>query len=330
MAYDKLNRKDTAIKILKYANRIDPTDRSVYKAKDKILETNYERSSSSSTQSAKRRRPQRRNSVRNASTRSKTDDSNSISTLGDAMESVRTGIMMEKATAGQGENYFNEALPLLRRALAANKSPAQVNAAIGTCLVYTGGDQEEAKKHFKASLAINPGEFKAAKELARIYKTDQKIEDELSVLETCVQSSGETPEISALLASAYGRRDQNDDSKKAIQYAQKAIDYDASYGASIVEEVTNKEVRKQVGIMMVKAEAPALTAAVPQDVQNKVKGMLKGKNDDEKEAMAKKFLGNEKLMDKIKARLGGKDPSSFMDKVPDKYKHLVDKYKDQL
>lgn len=334
MAYDKLDRKRTAIKILKYANRIDPTDRSVYKAKDKIMDTNGQTSTSSSLTSRRTQRKRRTSSKRPSSSRSskssKTEDDSSVSTLGEAMESVRTGIMMDKATSGQGESYFKEALPILQKALAAKKSPAQVHRAIGTCLVYTGGDQEEAEKHFKASLAINPGEFKAARELAKLYKGDQKVEDELSVLEACLKSGGETPEMNALLASAYGRRDKKGDSKTAIQYARKAIDYDASYGASIVEEVTNEDVRKEVGIMMVKAEAPALAAAIPKGMEKKVKGMLKGKNDTQKEAMAKKFLGNKRLMDKLKKKFGGKIPSGYMNKVPDKYKHLVDKYKDQL
>jgi len=352
MAYNKLEQKHTAIKVLKFANRIDPTDNAVYKARDKVLGRTYgsyaystTRPSSdhtnnfkSSTQKTSIKRRNNRNKVRNSRNRkgkkqhTKNQQRNNVDTLGDAMESVQTGIMMENGSPGQGKPYFKEALPVLEKALSEGKSPAQVHSAIGTCLLYGNKDIEKAKSHFQKSLEINPGDDKSALELAKIYKRDGKIKDELTVLDKYMKAGGESPKMDALIASAYGRRNQSGDDKTALKYAQKAIDYDPSYGTSIVEEVTDDKVRKKIGIMIAKAEAANLADSIPSNLKDKVKNIAKSGTDSQKKDLISSLTGNKELMDKLKKKFGNRIPSKYKKmldsgEIPDKFKNIADKYK---
>ena len=282
-AYHKLGKKRHAMKVINYAQRLAPNSSAVRKTKQRI--------SGGSGGSNKK-----------------------ALSVSEALEALETGLMMEKATHGQGKPHFDEAMPAFKQALSKGRSLPFAHYGIGTCLLYTSSDTDGAEKHLKEALKLRPKDARINLQMAKLLKQKNDLEGEIQCLDACVQNGGSTPAILAALAGAYGRRNQPGDGELVIRHARDAINYDSSYGASIIEQVQDRKTQKELVKMVGKAEIAKLG--------DKEKRVAK--------QWASKLKNNPNMVNKLKDKFRGQDISKLKNRIPSKYRSMFEKNKHRL
>ncbi len=175
--------------------------------------------------------------------------------VSDALEMLETALLMEKATTGAGLDSFKEAAAAFRKAIKQKKDLSRAHYGLGTCLLYLNDNLAEAEKHLLLSHRMNVSDIECNWRLAQLYKRKKLPAKELEHLNKCLNSGSSTPQLHVALACAYGQRNQPKDHPKILGNAQKSIDFDPSYGHSIVNEVVDEGVKSKILEMIKKAEA---------------------------------------------------------------------------
>ena len=282
-AYDKLGKKKHALKVIKYAQRLAPRSSLVKKTKARIAGSSG-------------------------------GGSKKALSVSEALEALETGLMMEKATSGQGKPHFNEAMPAFEQALTKGRSVPFAHYGIGTCLLYTSSDLGKAENHLREALKLRPKDSRINLQMAKLLKQKNDLEGEIACLDACVQNGGSTPAILAALAGAYGRRNKPGDTELVLRHARDAINYDSSYGESIVMEVEDEKTKIELGKMIAKAEL--------------------SKMGDKEQKMARQFASklknNPAMVDKLKKKYGNKIPKDIANRIPAKYRSMFEKNKHRL
>lgn len=280
-AYDKLGKKKHALKVINYAQRLAPRSALVQKTKKRI----------SGGSGAKK-----------------------TLSVSEALEALETGLMMEKATTGQGKPHFKEAMPAFKQALDKGRSVPFAHYGIGTCLLYTSSDLDKAENHLRQALKLRPKDARINLQMAKLLKQKNDLEGEIECLDACVQNGGSTPAILAALAGAYGRRNKPGDNELVLRHARDAINYDSSYGGSIVDQVEDKNTKIELGKMIAKAELAKLG-----DKEQKMARQI-----------ASRLKNDPNMVNKLKQKYGNKIPKNISSRIPAKYRSMFEKNKHRL
>jgi len=288
-AYQKLGKPRYAAKILDFADKLAPGTSAVRKARARLGG-----GGGGSGGGAKK--------------------SGGLTSMSQALDSLSTALMMEKATPGQGDAYFRDAIPAFKKAIADGKNLARAHYGLGTCLLYTESDLTEAEKNLSKSIELYPSDADVNMQMAKICKRKGDTEREIQCLDTAVNNGRAEPEVLAQLAGAYGRRNQAGDRELVLRHARSAIGYDASYGASIIEEVQDESLKIELGKIMAKAELDNL-GDKEREVANKV---------------ADRLAKDPNLVNKLRDKYGDQIPDNIASKIPEKYRSLFEKNKDKI
>lgn len=127
---------------------------------------------------------------------------------------------LDRGVAFIKNSKFADAVPFLKKALAAEPKNPEAAFYLGVATEQTGGDKAEAEKLYKQALAFNPKLVDAAQNLAALY-LDQpaRPDDAIPVLEKALSHAPGDPRLLTNLGYAYSLKQDITKAQRAYEQA---------------------------------------------------------------------------------------------------------------
>jgi len=163
-----------------------------------------------------------------------------------ACESLASAIENERLANGSGASLFEEAAAVFRQGIKLNHKPAFCHYGLATCLLETGGDRAEAKRHLEQAKAADPSLPGALYRLGEMTLDDGDAIAAVPLLERAAAHSDSGPEVSAALVRAYAAAGQESNPTRIVDLVTKVASANSDLALGLGDSFRSADLRKKI------------------------------------------------------------------------------------
>lgn len=212
--YLRLGKKGKASKLVGYAEKIAPNNKTVLALRKKVG-VNFEKAYST------------------------------------ALEDLDTAMLNERVSPGSGVDLLKASMPVFEEAVEKKKDDPRAHFGLALCMKFVKSDDGATEKALLKCVELDNSHLDAWARLGELYGRTGKPNKEYDCYRRCVDGGKATGPIYASLARNLANRGvSGSDMDEMVKYVNGAVKDDPTYGDGIADLITNVSVKSRVAAIV--------------------------------------------------------------------------------
>ena len=175
-----------------------------------------------------------------------------------ALEDLDTALLNERVSPGSGVDLLKGAMPTFKKAVTQKGKDPRAHFGLALCQLYVKSDDSGAEKSLLKTTELDSGHFDAWTKLGELYERQGKVEKSFACYKKCVDGGKASGPIYAALAKSLAQQGVGRNNMgEIVKYVNGAVKDDPSYGDGIADMISDVTVSTRIAAIVREAHKNA-------------------------------------------------------------------------
>ena len=175
-----------------------------------------------------------------------------------ALEDLDTALLNERVSPGSGVDLLKGAMATFEKAVKTKPKDPRAHFGLALCQLYVKADDSSSEKELLKTVELDPNHFGAWTKLGELYGRTGKTEKSFSCYKKCVDGGKATGAIYAALAKNLAAQGvSRDNMGEIVKYVNGAVKDDPAYGDGIADLISDVTVSSRIAAIVSEAHKNA-------------------------------------------------------------------------
>ena len=179
-------------------------------------------------------------------------------TYATALEDLDTALLNERVSPGSGVDLLKGALPTFEKAVVKKKKDPRAHFGLALCQLFVKSDDSGAEKSLLKCTELDGNHYGAWTKLGELYERQGKVEKSFICFKKCVDGGKASGPIYASLAKNLAKQGvSRNNMGEIVKYVNGAVKDDPSYGDGIADMISDVTVSSRIAAIVREAHKNA-------------------------------------------------------------------------